>query len=312
MLSQNFAAPYRTESGDLIRYASLHGEKGVHFGPGIRKMALKNPSGYVASSLPMNADPALLEANLKDIAARSGAEDVVVLSSEGWSNPGMAKPETFQALASLGVPVEIVMFVRPPVDWFNSGWWQWGVWNGGGLGRWFEEAGHINLLERLRQWDNPEVISRLAIFEISQSPYRCLLGFLGVPLTKFEVADSNVGTNFHLLKHLVAHKKKYGRTTHDPSVEFELNKLLDLPKAPPPFVVPKAMSRAIIARTKKDNLVLLDRIESGNGKLAPSVRTKYLDENAYDRTPYVEAAEALKVDESDAVIGRLIDMVRAK
>jgi len=50
-----------------------------------------------------------------------------VLSCEGWTSRATMFQEQ-QILEKLGLQPSVIMFVRPPLDWINSAWWQWGAW----------------------------------------------------------------------------------------------------------------------------------------------------------------------------------------
>lgn len=50
-----------------------------------------------------------------------------VLSNEGLL---ASAPLAEKFLARLDLPVEIIAYLRPQVDFVNSAWWQWGAWSG--------------------------------------------------------------------------------------------------------------------------------------------------------------------------------------
>ncbi len=71
---------------------------------------------------------------LKSITRRiSNHKSDLIFSCEGWLR-ALAKPEALDFLLKLMAPpgadrsLEIIAFVRPPVAWVNSAWWQWGAW----------------------------------------------------------------------------------------------------------------------------------------------------------------------------------------
>lgn len=108
--------------------------------------ATRTVTGYVAS-----ADGAALAGRKLRPAAslRRDPSETLVLSNEGWLRFAPLMPAL---AAGWGGDVTMVVYLRPPPDWLNSAWWQWGAWSGRGFNRWFahdpEWAGCIEALRR--------------------------------------------------------------------------------------------------------------------------------------------------------------------
>ncbi|MBN9889810.1 hypothetical protein [Salipiger abyssi] len=126
-------------SGRRLRYTVLQPAKtrpDLLSGEAVRLAAAAAVYGYVTwpSLGPAEGHAALFSA--LDGARRAGLdEDVLpVVSNESWVN----HPEAFAgALAGWGhPPVDVVVYMRPPVDWVNAAYWQWGVWHAPNIGGW--------------------------------------------------------------------------------------------------------------------------------------------------------------------------------
>jgi hypothetical protein len=97
--------------------------------------AFRTPLGYLASepvqTLAAGDEQAL--ARMADgLAAVWAGGRWPVLSSESY----LAEYATFQQsglLARLGLQVSVLAYVRPPVEYVNAAWWQWGAWSGSSL-----------------------------------------------------------------------------------------------------------------------------------------------------------------------------------
>ena len=67
---------------------------------------------------------------------------VPIVSNPGWIGQAdvfaKALPQWF---APGGPEVQICGFVRPPLDWLNAAYWEWGVWSGRGFGAWLAQMG---------------------------------------------------------------------------------------------------------------------------------------------------------------------------
>ena len=101
------------------------------------------------------------------------AGHVPIVSCEGW----ISRADVFAAqLARWGnPPVEVTAFLRPVVEWTNSAFWQWGIWNVPSLDAWMNRGnlpyrfGHdleawariANVRVRFA-WAKPDVVAQFA------------------------------------------------------------------------------------------------------------------------------------------------------
>lgn len=102
------------------------------------KLSLKKSITGHQNSLAIHALRLLDEQTLNAIARKvSHCKSDLLFSCEGWLR-ALARPEALDFLLKLLAPpgahrsLEIIAFVRPPVSWVNSAWWQWGAWEGQG------------------------------------------------------------------------------------------------------------------------------------------------------------------------------------
>ncbi len=129
----------RDKAGNIYRYTAIQstsGEYDVCYGRAVCRRALFSPYGYVTSP---NFGPAVIAANVfhaihKTLKAGQSKGFTPILSCEGW----IAHHALFaRALADWGYPpVDVVVFLRPVVDWTNAAFWQWGIWNTQDMDRW--------------------------------------------------------------------------------------------------------------------------------------------------------------------------------
>lgn len=126
-------------TGRKLRYTVWRqfGKLGAAF-YGRRLTALAQASAYGYASwpnVPPHNDGASILEGL-DKVRRKGlkAGYVPIASCEGW----ISRADVFAPhLARWGhPPVEVVAFLRPVVDWTNSAFWQWGIWNVPSLDSW--------------------------------------------------------------------------------------------------------------------------------------------------------------------------------
>ena len=108
------------------QYITINKEGFVACGEIVKKQAMSSPFGYITSAPQLWSVPNLeaVGRRLKQIAQNR----VLVLSQEDWARNGRQILET-ETLQKLGCRVHVIAYVRPQIEWFNSGWWQWWTWD---------------------------------------------------------------------------------------------------------------------------------------------------------------------------------------
>ena len=98
----------------------------------IRQRTNRSPLGYVSSD-PLKAlnwrKPAVLDQVQRFLHRQP---DDLITSCELWLRE-LATPQGMERLQQLlellgSVELHLICCVRPPVEWLNSAWWQWGAW----------------------------------------------------------------------------------------------------------------------------------------------------------------------------------------
>ena len=108
----------------------------VEQGAGLTQWARMSAYGYTSwPNLRRGADKAGVFTQLHQVMCKGRQQNhVPIVSCEGWIN----HPDSFaQALKDWGnPPVDVVIFLRPVVDWMNAAFWQWGRWHARDLDVW--------------------------------------------------------------------------------------------------------------------------------------------------------------------------------
>lgn len=198
----------------------------------IRIAAAASPYGYVSSSDVRDTDEAevlgrRIEAATKPIMA-SGS--VPILSCEGWARRAVPfqKSGVFERL---GGGVHVVLFVRPPLDWLNAAWWQWGVWSGADLDLNLQRAiPNVRWPKLAQQWaDTPGIDAvhvRLADCDVVQTFFDLIEAER--PVTRDTNASLPPALQAFLLRN-----RDLRPGAHDAGIEFLLSRALaDAPPAP--------------------------------------------------------------------------------
>jgi len=136
--SPDFAA----RDGRRYAYCVLQPDGTLLSGDGVRRRAAASPFGYASSpnvpEMDLRAGSAAIAGALGRLRAERG---IPILSSEAWIHQAAAVAES-GLVAKAGGRAHVVVFVRPPVEWLNSAWWQWGVWSGARLDQFLKRNIH--------------------------------------------------------------------------------------------------------------------------------------------------------------------------
>ncbi|MBU2994083.1 hypothetical protein KO486_12775 [Octadecabacter sp. B2R22] len=208
------------KDGRQYRYTTWKKAAGVgrvQYGRGVTVAAKWSAFGYTSWPNIKNTEvdapmfAALNRARLSGL--RKG--HVPIASCEGWID----RVDMFaHHLKSWGnPPVDVVAYLRPVVDWYNSAFWQWGVWNVKSMDAWINRTKtHYTFGTNLEAWSaipnvsvryawaQPDVVARFS-------------DHLGVDLPAAE--QSNVSSSPALIGVLRRHRR-LRRSGHDAHTEF--------------------------------------------------------------------------------------------
>jgi hypothetical protein len=125
--------------GQKLRYTAWRqmGRIGAAlYGQDVVQAAQASAYGYVSWPNFRSDDPAVAVFARLDRVRRKGLDSghIPIASCEGW----ISRAEVFAPhLARWGhPPVDVVALLRPVVEWNNSAFWQWGIWNVPSLDSW--------------------------------------------------------------------------------------------------------------------------------------------------------------------------------
>lgn len=152
------------------------------------------------------------------IAAQTRAGRVPILSSEGW----IAHADQAPALAAAAglETLDAIVFVRPPLDWLNAAYWQWGIWHTGffhnrQVERWLERA-RYDVGPHVAAWARAPNV-RLAVDSARADVVAGFAARYGLPLQAGDQVNSAPPpalTGFFL------RNRRFRPTPHDSAAEF--------------------------------------------------------------------------------------------
>ncbi|ASP23565.1 hypothetical protein ANTHELSMS3_04667 (plasmid) [Antarctobacter heliothermus] len=135
------AAPLLTTDSGTLAYTVPRPRGGaVLSGRALRTAAARDVRGRLGWPDPEGAETGLFEQI--DRVRRKPPGGVPLASNPGWIGQADRFAEALpQWFTEDSPPVEICAFARPPLDWLNAAYWEWGVWSGRGFGAWLAQMG---------------------------------------------------------------------------------------------------------------------------------------------------------------------------
>lgn len=291
----------------MLRYVAIVRDGRMLHSDALTTFAAMQARRYCNTTSRFLSDPALFASGWQQIADFAGPDDTILISCEGWAYHSFLTPEVVANIGRLPLRPDVFFLTRPPVDWVNAAWWQWGVWEDRTLQDALAQYAGINFLESVQHWEAVENIGTLGLFDISQGPLESLARFARLELDgPIEFESVNTATDYDLLRHLARHPSIYQRTKSSPQTEFLLNHLVKADRRPLPFVVPRHMAHDILERTQQDNRALIGRLSANGRPMPPEVARKYVDPTAYDHLSDDDVLGDFDSDYADAFVGKLV------
>ncbi len=244
--------------GTVWRYGAFDRYLNLTAGTGLRKADFR---GYVASPNLNKLEESDPSALLR-LANELKALDTVILSNEGLlCMPDLAG----QFFGALGIPVTVVAYVRPQVDYVNSAWWQWGAWacaeRADDREKWLtKRIRQAQFCDYLDRWQAFDVVERIVVRPLPRDVVTDFLDAFGVEKPEGMVTQrANPSLPGPVLRLLQAFPEL--RAAHGPEIDFLLPALLPPEAAAPtPWVIDPALAEAIIDRSRPGNDRLLSRM----------------------------------------------------
>lgn len=244
--------------GRQFQYVCAREESGLLASEAIQKRATRSIYGYVASH-PFKQDNLgpLLKSQMNQ-AIRERPADGLILSSEAWVDWSLYF-EKFVFDQQQNLETEVLMFIRPPLDWINSAWWQWGAWSGQSFQDWLPKRRRsVNWLQFHTWWRENPYVSKVHLHTTAEDVTETFSQVTGLPLAK--APRANVTGDAALLRMMQRHPF-LRRGVHQSWVEFFYARHAPGPRDPAPWVVPMEFGATLLAHHRENQKRLLDLID---------------------------------------------------
>lgn len=216
-----------------------------------------------------------------------------VISSESYlsgSEPGRA------FLARLGMPVHVVVYVRPQVDYINSAYWQWDAWTGKTPREWIRHRIKRSLWHnKISQWAAMPEVQTVTVRLLPRDVVADFLGVLGASPTNDPIASrSNQSLPGAVLRFLQRHPDL--RERYHEELICVLPKLLEgRDLGPVPWLVTPEMAQRIVRDTRGDNERLIEMLDPASAEAMRADR-RWWDADAYAGRVAEPVVEKRRVD----------------
>lgn len=278
------AAPdLRAEDGTALAYTASRGAErkwSPVSGRLLKLSAARSVHGYTTwANLGPEDDAAQMFQALDRLRRKAGRATPVV-SNESWLTwadafaaylPGWFDPDTG------GRPVEVFAFVRPPLDWLNAAYWQWGVWTGLDFQTWLDARALPYVLgSQLARWaalDN----TRLDI-HASGDVLAAFSGSHGVDLPR--PAQVNASMPPALIGFLLRNRR-YREDAHSSATDFIVQRWCRIDDAPRAWAILPRHVPAIRQATRAEVETLFSLMPEARAEAARRGNPRWISDEPY-------------------------------
>jgi len=234
---------------------------------------------------------------------------IPVFSQEAWGNaaPAFAEAQFFERI---DCDVRIIAYVRPQVDWFNAGWWQWWAWDSkftcpqDVLELW--GCHFMKWAAQLKRWAELPRVRNVTVRVHGTDVISDFLKQLGIENAPPVISDDrkNVSINPTAIKLYRAIEGL--RTPHGAELDAIFAPLFDDHRRAPWVVTPDT-ARTIISETRFDNIALLDYLDKQQVEEIQNDLRWWEPAAFADCVLVSESDMALTTEECIAIIRKLIN-----
>jgi hypothetical protein len=287
--------------GVNYKYISITSSGDVLHGQELKKLALLSPNGLSKSSRTMcnDFDPSNLGKSAAQIHKILKAGTRVIASHEGWLHNAQFFRQ-HQVLEKLGIRPKVIMFIRPPLDWLNSAWWQGGAWSGKTFDEWYETAvERVMWFRHFHSWQNLPLVQEVELQTATVDVVESFGGYINCDWPSSP--RTNVSSSGSLLRFL-QHNRQLRK---NPGTEYSLNRWVTWPREPTPWVIPKEHQEKTFEMFLPQFKKLLLHV-SPNTRARLNSDARYWSSQPYDERKVEDAIAELSSDKRDELIKSLI------
>jgi hypothetical protein len=246
---------FSNHSGRSVAYVAILKDGRVLTGHDIAIEIARKPSGSTSSAVVgrLIGFTSSIRAEIDRLRSRY---DVLVLSCEGW----LSRHERFRQLdmiQKLGLAGRAIAYIRPQVVWMNSGWWQWGAWEGMTLEDWIAKRMSSTRWSRMiYAWRTLPGVEEVTVRLLPSDVVPDFFALINCdPPAHAERANTSSSASVLRMCQRHPHLRPLGK----PGINYALSRHV---QGSTPWVISREMAEHIIAETREDNVALKAMLDS--------------------------------------------------
>ena len=297
-------------AGKKLLYCCLAQDGHVLHGEELTEAAGKTLLGYV-SSVPDVSQIGSHHQARKEIGELVRAGYTPFFSQEDWGRR-WADFLHSDFLQRLGCRARVIVYVRPQVEWFNSGWWQWWAW----LEQFTKPADVVDAWgfefilwgKQIRQWSKIPGVDDITVRLHPKNTIEDCLAAVGGFRPRGQGRDLNVSIGPMLIKILRAYPQL--RTEHSSDVDLILSEFFGF-SGKTPWVIDRQFAARIVENSREDNRYLMDLLDPVSKSLMGEDKRWWSAEAYSDRRVWTEEELTLHPREYEEILGKALGGILA-
>lgn len=310
-LSRNPVQNTKGKKYKNIKYVSIDKHGNLYKGRVLLDRSLHSISGYSSScsaDIKNFSDETFSSLKHQFESISDNGETLIVMSCEVWSRQADIFVEN-SILEKLGIRARAICYVRNPVEWINSAWWQWGAWEAKhNLDEYIEKAIEKRTARwfyMLQKWQEVLGTDNIAIRVLPKDIVSDFYDFVGVDKTLNQENRNNSSLPAEILRFYQQHRELRS-APHDFIMDFILQNSLEFNDtySKTPWVLNEDKIQEIIERTKISNQKLMDILDSNSREICEKDQ-RWWDITAFKSkiiSPEVCDEECLSYDDLDNLL----------
>jgi SAM-dependent methyltransferase len=255
---------FYAKDGNKLLYAALLGNN-IVYGHSLREMAMNNPVGYI-SSIPWRTRQNSIEEYFETVGEQLLnllMNNHVILSQEAWIEE-YSFWKKINLFEKNEIEVNFICYIRPQIEWVNSGWWQWGAWSNFSLDDWINSIMHgIKFGDRIDEFKNIKWIKQIHVRLLTRNLISDFSKLLDLNTTNNVDEASNLIVNKGLpngMLRLFQLHRELRPGPHDSNIDTVLTRHLQL-NGKPAWVLNETQISRIIRETQQSNKKLIQLLD---------------------------------------------------
>ena len=234
--------------------------------------------GYCSSNISRNTN--IFKKQINHLKSDEYDDHDIIISNEDFGNKNFLTKDRADLFKSLNRRIKVVMFVRPFAEWMASGWWQWGFWEEDvSIDQWVSKFKTFSYLDGLQQWLRNLDADEYYVSDISNNVLQRFAEIAGMP-DPYSALSKNRSSSAELLNFLIKHPY-LGRKTHNPRIEFYLNRNIKKDFTRAPFPLSRKNVEDIFTASVSESKMVLNEIKKTGQRVSEQRERSYLDPSVF-------------------------------